>query len=190
MKPDSIPKLSSRSLAIGPTEFVVQDALETMWCLSLSYLSSLTPMTSVMSGSVAGAEISTFFAPASRCCCCSLARSEEPGGLDDDVDAELVPGQRLRIALAEHAERRAVDADRVAVDLDSREAAVRRVVVEQVREDVRRREVVDRDDVELAPALEVRANEVAPDPAEAVDPDLQCHPQASLVIETQSAARF
>ena len=36
MKPDSIPKLSSSSFAIGPTEFVVHDALETMWCLSLS----------------------------------------------------------------------------------------------------------------------------------------------------------
>ena len=30
MKPDSIPKVSSRSFAIGPTQFVVQDALVTM----------------------------------------------------------------------------------------------------------------------------------------------------------------
>ena len=78
----------------------MHDALETMWCLSLSYLSSLTPMTIVMSGSVAGAEMSTFFAPASRCCCALLARGEEARRLDDDVDAEVGPRQRLRVALA------------------------------------------------------------------------------------------
>ena len=36
MKPASIPKLSRRSFAIGPTEPVVQDAIETMLCVSLS----------------------------------------------------------------------------------------------------------------------------------------------------------
>ena len=45
---------------------MVHDALEMMFWLP-SYLSSLTPMTMVMSGSVAGAEMMTFLAPASRC---------------------------------------------------------------------------------------------------------------------------
>ena len=45
----------------------MQDALEIMLCLVLSYLSKLTPKTTVMSGSVAGAEIITFLAPACKC---------------------------------------------------------------------------------------------------------------------------
>ncbi len=44
---------------------MVHDALEMMFWLP-SYWSSLTPMTMVMSGSVAGAEMMTFLAPASR----------------------------------------------------------------------------------------------------------------------------
>jgi hypothetical protein len=36
-----------------------------MWCVAGSYLSSLTPITIVMSSSLAGAEMMTFFAPAS-----------------------------------------------------------------------------------------------------------------------------
>jgi hypothetical protein len=67
MKPCSIPKLSSRILAIGATQFVVQDAFEITSCRSGSYWSSLTPSTTVRSGSVAGAEMITFVAPASRC---------------------------------------------------------------------------------------------------------------------------
>jgi len=45
---------------------VVQEALEMMLCFWASYLSSLTPMTTVMSSSLAGAEMMTFLAPASR----------------------------------------------------------------------------------------------------------------------------
>ena len=44
----------------------MQLALEMMWCLAGSYLSWLTPSTMVMSSSLAGAEMMTFFAPASR----------------------------------------------------------------------------------------------------------------------------
>ena len=53
--------------AIGATQFVVQEAFETMLCVAASYSASLTPRTRVMSGSVAGAEMTTFRAPASRC---------------------------------------------------------------------------------------------------------------------------
>src|SRR6266849_6505680 len=67
MKPLTIPKLSSSTLAIGATQFVVQEALDRMWCAAGSYASSLTPITIVMSSSLAGAEMMTFFAPASRC---------------------------------------------------------------------------------------------------------------------------
>ena len=67
MKPASRPNASRRIFAIGATQFVVHDAFEMMWCCSESYWSSLTPRTSVMSGSVAGAEMTTFSAPAARC---------------------------------------------------------------------------------------------------------------------------
>src|SRR6476659_8649029 len=66
IRPLTMPKLSSSTLAIGATQFVVQEALDKMWCASGSYASSLTPITIVMSSSLAGAEMMTFFAPASR----------------------------------------------------------------------------------------------------------------------------
>src|SRR5579863_7658244 len=62
-----MPKLSRSTLAIGATQFVVQEALEMIVWASGSYLSSLTPITIVMSSSLAGAEMMTFFAPASMC---------------------------------------------------------------------------------------------------------------------------
>ena len=47
-----------------------------------------------------------------------LAVGEEAGGLDDDVDAEVAPRQRLRVALGEHLELVAVDRDAVVGDRD------------------------------------------------------------------------
>ena len=64
--------------------------------------SKLTPRTTVMSSSVAGAEMTTFFAPASRCLAAFVALGEEAGRLDDDVGAEVAPRQRARVALGEH----------------------------------------------------------------------------------------
>ena len=61
-----MPNSSLITFANGPRQLVVHDALEMMFWLP-SYLSSLTPMTMVMSSPVAGAEMTTFFAPASRC---------------------------------------------------------------------------------------------------------------------------
>src|SRR6185369_1170943 len=40
-------KLSWMTLAMGARQFVVHDAFEMMWCLAASYLSWLTPITSV-----------------------------------------------------------------------------------------------------------------------------------------------
>ena len=44
----------------------MQLAFETMLCFAGSYFSWLTPMTTVMSSPLAGAEMITFFAPAAR----------------------------------------------------------------------------------------------------------------------------
>jgi hypothetical protein len=56
------------TFTIGTRQLVVHDALEMMWCDAASYLSLFTPITMVMSSSVAGAEMITFFAPP-RCAC-------------------------------------------------------------------------------------------------------------------------
>ena len=64
MKPRSIVKASLSTFASGATQFVVHDAFEMMLWAEASYWSSLTPSTTVRSGSVAGAEMITFSAPA------------------------------------------------------------------------------------------------------------------------------
>ena len=92
IRPLTMPNSSLRTLASGPRQFVVHEALEMMFWLP-SYLSSFTPSTIVMSSSLAGAEMMTFLAPASRCPF-ALSVGEEAGGFDDDVDAEVAPRQR------------------------------------------------------------------------------------------------
>ena len=67
IQPFLMPNDSCSTLANGARQFVVQDAFEMMLCVLGSYLSSLTPSTSVRSGLFAGAVMTTFFAPASRC---------------------------------------------------------------------------------------------------------------------------
>src|ERR1019366_8957357 len=59
--------VSRITLTTGARQLVVQLALEIMLCLAGSYLSWLTPRTSVMSSFDAGAEMMTFFTVAPRC---------------------------------------------------------------------------------------------------------------------------
>ena len=172
MKPRSIPYASFSTFATGAMQLVVQDAFEMRLCFSGSYSPSLTPRTSVRSGSVAGAEKMTFFAPASRCFCAAVARVEVPGGLEGDVDAELAPGELRGILLGEELDLVAADADEAVAGLDRDvEVAEHGVVLQQVRHRLRVAEVVRRDDLEVAAALDLRAQEVPADAAEAVDPD-------------------
>src|SRR5579863_438844 len=51
---------------MGARQLVVQEAFETTWCCLGSYLSWLTPMTSVGQSPLAGALMITFLAPAAR----------------------------------------------------------------------------------------------------------------------------
>ena len=60
-----MPNSSLSTLANGPRQLVVHEALEMTFWLP-SYLSSFTPMTIVMSSSLAGAEMITFLTPCSR----------------------------------------------------------------------------------------------------------------------------
>src|SRR5467141_1441754 len=66
IRPFSMVKVSCSTFAIGARQLVVQDAFEMIECTAGSYLSSLTPMTSVMSSFLAGAEMMTFLAPPAR----------------------------------------------------------------------------------------------------------------------------
>src|SRR5690606_39290872 len=66
IKPSTIPKLSLSTLASGAKQLVVQDALDTMVWSAFSSL-WFTPITNVGVSSFAGADITTFFAPASIC---------------------------------------------------------------------------------------------------------------------------
>src|SRR2546426_577613 len=67
MKPRLMPNLSSRTLAVVARQLVVQEALLMMRCRAGSYCFSLTPSTTVTSGSFAGAVMMTFLAPAAMC---------------------------------------------------------------------------------------------------------------------------
>src|SRR5581483_11168225 len=62
-----MPNVWCSTFASGARQLVVHDALEMIWCFAGSYCSSLTPRTTLKSGPLAGAVITTFFAPAAMC---------------------------------------------------------------------------------------------------------------------------
>merc|ERR1719291_814529 len=66
MRPLLMPNASSTAFTTGASPFVVQEAQLTAVMLE-SYVSWLTPITTVWESSLAGAEKTTFFAPAFRC---------------------------------------------------------------------------------------------------------------------------
>ena len=97
---------------------------------------------------------------------------EEPGALEDDVDAEIAPRQLRRIALGEHPDAVAVDDHRVPVDDHlARKPAVHRVVAGEVRVRLGIAEVIERHDLHLGRALALveRTQNIAPDAAVPVD---------------------
>ena len=123
------------TFASGARQLVVHDAFEMIWCFAGSYFSSLTPRTTVRSGPLAGAVMTTFFAPAAMCLAASSRFGEEAGRFEHDVDAEVLPGQLRRVAHRQHLELVAVDRDAVALGLDLRvQVAEHRVVLEQMRQ--------------------------------------------------------
>merc|ERR1712061_901250 len=68
IRPRLMPNASWTALTTGAKPLVVQEAQETA-CMDESYVSWFTPMTTVCESSLAGAENTTFFAPAFRCGC-------------------------------------------------------------------------------------------------------------------------
>ena len=67
INPRSMPNASCSTLASGARQFVVHEAFEMIVCWSASYASSFTPMTTVKSTFVAGAEMITLRAPPAMC---------------------------------------------------------------------------------------------------------------------------
>jgi hypothetical protein len=103
-------------------------------------------------------------------------RAEVPGGLDDDVDAEVRPRQVAGSVLAQHADLAAVEGDDVAVaGHGCRELPVDGVVGEEMGEGRGIGDVVDGDDLQIGAPLVGRAHEAATDAAEAVDGDASGH---------------
>src|SRR5947207_5792801 len=101
---------------------------------------------------------------------------EQAGRLEDDVDAQLTPGQRGRILLLEHLDLAPVDDQGVLGVVDgSRIGAIRRVVLEQQRIERRVDQVVDGHDFDVGRPLDQRLERLSPDPAEAVDADPYSH---------------
>jgi hypothetical protein len=167
-------RLACMTLTAGARQLVVQEALETMWWMAGSYLSSFTPMTTVRSSSLDGAVMMTFLAPLSRCWPACRAGAEDARGFDDDVHAAGPQGMSLRVALGEAFDFPfAADADAFGVGLNRwGEMSVGRVVAQQVRVGLRVEEVVDGHDFQgVAVTLPNGLQDLAADAAEAVDAD-------------------
>src|SRR5947208_1254263 len=98
-----------------------------------------------------------------------LAVGEEAGRLDHELDVEVAPGQGRRVALGQHLQLGLARLDDAVANLHLLvQRAEDGVVPEQVTHRLRVAEVVDRDQVKVAAALEVSPEEVAPDPPESV----------------------
>src|SRR5207248_852825 len=102
---------------------------------------------------------------------------EQAGRLDDDLRAELLPGNVGRVALSGDLNFASVDDEGLFTRLDlARIIAVIAVVFEQVGVGRRVEQIVDADDLDVVGmAFEQRLEDLAPDSAEAVDAYAYCH---------------
>src|SRR5690606_37210942 len=118
-----------------------------------------------------------------------LGLGEEAGGLDDDVHAEVAPGQLGRVALGERLHGDAADRDGVLVDLDlAGQGAQHRVVLEQVGQGRLVGEVVDGHDLDVAARGGLdRPPEVAADSSESVHAYTDGHGNHSPHVSSASS---
>ena len=172
---------SLRAFAIGARQFVVHDAFEiTVWAVG-SYCSWFTPMTMVMSSLVAGAEMMTFLAPPSMCARALVASVKKPV---DSMTTSAPTSAHFRLAGSRSANAAISWSPTViAVSVDVTSASSRprmRVVLEQVGQGRVVGQVVDPDDLDVGAGGTNGAEEVAADPAEAVDTYTNGHCGAPL----------
>jgi hypothetical protein len=105
-----------------------------------------------------------------------IAISEEARGLDNDVDAEFLPGKILGIANGGDLQKFAVDKDSVLGCFNSCvEATHDRVVLKQVRHSGHRTQIVGGNDLDISAGLPHRPEEIAADATEAIDADTDGH---------------
>jgi hypothetical protein len=103
------------------------------------------------------------------------AIGEEAAALEHQVDPERLPGQLGGIALGQHLDGACAHLEAAVLRLHVvGERAVHGVVLQEVGQGLRVRDVVDRDEVELRLA-ECRAEYVAADTSETVDADTDRH---------------
>src|ERR1700689_1335808 len=110
-----------------------------------------------------------------------LARGEDAGAFERDIDAERLVRQLGRILDRGDLYLVAVNDHRVALDLDLvREASVDAVEAQEVGVGLHRPQIVDGDDLDvLAAGLQYCAQHEPSDPAEAIDRYLGNHPRLS-----------
>ena len=117
IRPFSMPTVSCRTFATGARQLVVHDALEMTWWLS--GVVDLVEVDAEYDGRVRlgrrrgddhllGARVEVLGGVG--------ALGEEAGRLDHDVDAEVAPRQRRRVALGQHLDVAAVDGEDAVAD--------------------------------------------------------------------------
>ena len=181
IRPCSTPNASSSTLTIGTKQFVVQLALETTLCCLGSKSVWLTPYTNVASAPSLGEDTMTSGAPGLEVGAGLRLGGEDAGRLDDDVDAEVAPRQLGRVALGQHPQLVAVDRDAGLRGLTllgrmprTESYLSRWAIVGSVAE------VVDGDEVDVGTGGLGGPEEVAADPAEAVDSNTDGHQWGSF----------
>ena len=115
-----MPKSSLNTLASGARQFVVHDALEMMWCCRgvVGLLVDAHDEGRVVARGGGGDD--DLLGAGGDVLPGVLRLGEAAGRLDDDVDAEVAPGEVGGVALFEDLDGLAVDDDVVAVELDAR----------------------------------------------------------------------
>src|SRR5690606_31808002 len=101
IRPRLMPHLSLSTLATGARQLVVHEALEMM--ASPLYLAWFTPYTNIGVASLDGADMITFFAPASMCFCAPSAVRKMPV---DSITTSAPTSPHFRLAGSRSAVRR------------------------------------------------------------------------------------
>src|SRR5690606_31846864 len=113
---------------------------------------------------------------------------EEPGGLDDDVGADVTPGKLRRVARGVRRAALATDGHLRAGDLHLLgPPAEHAVVLEQVTDGGRVPEIVVRDQLDVRTGRQHRAEEVAADTAQPVDTNPDGHRSVSSYLDRRPA---
>jgi hypothetical protein len=173
MRPLAIPKVSWSTLATGARQLVVhaggvRDDVVLARVVGLEVDAASQRHVRVL-GRGADEDLP---GPAAEVLASRIAVDEQAGRLDDDVGPELLPGDLARVLLGDDLHLVAGDDQRALARLDlAREAAVHRVVAEEVSQGLGVGQVIDEDQIERLLVRHQRADEPAADATEPVDTD-------------------